>query len=291
MNIKAIKNRANELFQRCKPQYTRILFLMLLIGLIPTIISLILNNDLIDFIVTIVFITFSHGYIVSSLKIVRNNDISLRDDDAWVGFTRIKELLPTYLLVDLFSYGMIIVVSLVLSFVLVANSENIIYSLINAINNSDVTSIIYILQSSTSFILSGILIIVIIAVISVVISLYTYATPYLLEKYQMTNTKAIKESFKFIKGHVIDLLKLELSFIGWMILAGVVTGLVGNVLSYILGTSLSSIVGTIVGGVVGIYTYLPQYYLSQAIFFEEIAYRRYSEQTQDYFTQGETDVY
>lgn len=291
MNIKAIKNRANELFQRCKPQYTRILFLMLLIGLIPTIISLILNNDLIDFIVTIVFITFSHGYIVSSLKIVRNNDISLRDDDAWVGFTRIKELLPTYLLVDLFSYGMIIVVSLVLSFVLVVNSENIIYSLINAINNSDVTSIIYILQSSTSFILSGILIIVIIAVISVVISLYTYATPYLLEKYQMTNTKAIKESFKFIKGHVIDLLKLELSFIGWMILAGVVTGLVGNVLSYILGTSLSSIVGTIVGGVVGIYTYLPQYYLSQAIFFEEIAYQRYSEQTQDYFTQGETDVY
>ena len=99
MNISSIKNRADELLIHCKPQVIRIMTIMLLVGLIPSLFNGSENTfiSLISLVLTIVFLTFSHGYIVTTLKVVRNNSESLSDDDAFVGFRRFKELFPTYL--------------------------------------------------------------------------------------------------------------------------------------------------------------------------------------------------
>ena len=88
MNISSIKNRADELLIHCKPQVIRIMTIMLLVGLIPSLFNGSENTfiSLISLVLTIVFLTFSHGYIVTTLKVVRNNSESLSDDDAFVGF-------------------------------------------------------------------------------------------------------------------------------------------------------------------------------------------------------------
>ncbi len=72
MNISSIKNRADELLIHCKPQVIRIMTIMLLVGLIPSLFNGSENTfiSLISLVLTIVFLTFSHGYIVTTLKVV-----------------------------------------------------------------------------------------------------------------------------------------------------------------------------------------------------------------------------
>lgn len=78
-----------------------------------------------------------------------------------------------------------------------------------------------------------------------------------------------------MKGHVWDIIKLNLSFLGWMIVVIFVQTIIGEVLSFL--PILGSLIASIVASVVGVYTYLPCYHLSQAIFFEELAYYHYEQ--------------
>jgi len=120
MNIKNIKNRADELLVNAKPQYVRILMIMLLIGMVQSFFSS--ENGfpmIVSLMVTIAFLSFDHGYIVSSLKIVRNNYTALKDEDAWVGFSRFQALFPTYLVMGLIKFAILFCITFVL-FILLA---------------------------------------------------------------------------------------------------------------------------------------------------------------------------
>ena len=121
MNISSIKNRADELLIQCKPQVIRIMTIMLLVGLIPSLFNGSENTfiSLISLVLTIVFLTFSHGYIVTTLKVVRNNSESLSDDDAFVGFRRFKELFPTYLVSGLVLFVVAFILILIMMFFLI----------------------------------------------------------------------------------------------------------------------------------------------------------------------------
>lgn len=286
MNIRSIKNRADELLIYAKPQFVRILTIMMFIGLIPSLFSSD-NMGMINMILSILFLTFSHGYIVSSLKIVRNNQAALKDEDAWVGFSRFKDLFTTYLLSDLVALGVVIVVTLILSLFVAALSGSTIVAFVNVASNGDAASIARFLMNSGTLIFMFLMIFIVYMVVMYILSLYLFATPYLLEQYRMKNGKAIKESFQFIKGHVVDLFKLEISYIGWMILVALIGGIVSGLLSSV--PIIGTLIGAIAGGLVAIYTFYPQYYLSKAIFFEEIAYRRYAVQMQqDDLSETET---
>ena len=100
MNIRKIKERANQLLSVDKQQYIRILMILVLLELIPTLFST--GHDILSriiyIIISLAFIAVSHGYVVSSLKMVRNQSSLLSDDDALVGFKRFKGLFSTYLL-------------------------------------------------------------------------------------------------------------------------------------------------------------------------------------------------
>ena len=91
MNIQKIKERANQVLEMNKAQYIRILIILILLGLIPGLFNT-GQSSLLYAIISLVFLTLSHGYVVSSLKMVRNQAHLLSDDDAFVGFKRIKEL-------------------------------------------------------------------------------------------------------------------------------------------------------------------------------------------------------
>ncbi len=255
MNIKSIKARADELIAYCKPQYIRILIIMTIVGMIPDSLPSSGLAAILFFVVSILFIPFKHGYIVTSLKIVRNNFHELSDDDAFVGFKRFKELFFTYFLYELIVVGALVVLALIALVIAVVIGGNI--NLIGSI--LAVTAIATIL----------------ITVATMLVGLYGFAFPYLLEKYGYTGMSAIKESFRFIKGHLLDLFKLELSYFGWVVLVVVVQILLAEVFSF-LGT-LGTVISSLGSGIVGLLTYLPQYYIAKAIFFEEIAYKRYPE--------------
>ena len=117
-----------------------------------------------------------------------------------------------------------------------------------------------------------IIVALLVMIVAYIISQFLFAVPYLLEQYHMKNGRAISESMKFIRGHMIDLFKLDISFWGWIFLAGLISGLV----MALLGDSIFvTLLASAAAGLFSIYTYYPKYQLSRAIFFEEIAYRRY----------------
>lgn len=279
MNIRSIKNRANELLVYSKPQYLRILIIMLVIGLVPSIFSggkgLI---AILSLIISIIFLPFEHGYIVSSLKIVRNNYTALKDEDGWIGFTRFKELFPTYFVMNLIIFAIMFVLILIMTLILIMFYGATLSSLPSAVAYGDTNALMQLLLASPTFV-SGILLFVIVIVsVTYILSIYFFAVPYLLEQYHMETTVAIKESIQFMKGHAFDLFRLDISYIGWILLVGLVSGVISNLLGSlpILGSTLAAVVS----GLLAIYTYEPQYRLSKAIFFEEIAYQRYGMQTQ-----------
>ena len=292
MKLSSIKNRANEILLTNKSEYIRILTIILLVGLIPSLFS---GNSnflaiLVYYAMIIIFLPFHHGYIVSSLKMVRNQSQALSDDDAFVGFKRFKELFATYFLSNVIVWaisaaaGMILV--LLLSFTIVNAAR---YIMDAAVNQSNAAALaLAAIQHTPSLIIFIGLFLVLVAIAIVIVSSYLFAVPYLLEQYHMSATQSLKESIQFMKGHVWELIKLQLSFLGWMILIIVIQSILINLLAFI--PVIGSLIASILGGLAAIYTYLPRYHLSQAIFFEEIAYYRYENNTYQSNTGENTNV-
>lgn len=287
MNISSIKNRANEVFMTNKPQYIRNLTILMLVGLIPSI----FNGSgsfarFISLAVTILFLTFQHGYIVSSLKMVRNNAQSLTDDDSFVGFRRFSELFPTYLLTSITIWAIMFVLVFIFTIIftiIFGSALASIGSLVSGVAVGQLSGyeiLAYILSNAPFIIFAFLIIFILLIVASIVVSAFLFAVPYLLEQYKMTTMTAMRESFQLMKNHIWDIIKLQLSFIGWIIIVIVVQSLLTELLAFI--PVLGALIASIAGGFIGIYTYIPQFYLSQAVFFEELAYHRYESAYQTY---------
>lgn len=278
MNIRKIKERANQLLSVDKQQYIRILMILVLLELIPTLFST--GHDILSriiyIIISLAFIAVSHGYVVSSLKIVRNQSSLLSDDDALVGFKRFKGLFSTYLLNNIVLFFITFAAMFILMMIFGAFLSGIqLDSFANEISLSgNYTQVLLsIFSQSPSLLAAFILFYMLMIVIVFVISSYLFAVPYLLERYQMTNLMAIKESYRFMKGHIFDYIKLNLSFLGWILGLMIIQMGLNRLLMFL--PILGALISAIITGIIGVYTYLPRYQLSKAIFFEELAYYRY----------------
>lgn len=278
MNIRKIKERANQLLSVDKQQYIRILMILVLLELIPTLFST--GHDILSriiyIIISLAFITVSHGYVVSSLKMVRNQSSLLSDDDALVGFKRFKGLFSTYLLNNIVLFFITFAAMFILMMIFGAFLSGIqLNGFVNEISLSgNYTQVLLsIFSQSPSLLAAFILFYMLMIVIVFVISSYLFAVPYLLERYQMTNLMAIKESYRFMKGHIFDYIKLNLSFLGWILGLMIIQMIFNRLLMFL--PILGALISAIITGIIGVYTYLPRYQLSKAIFFEELAYYRY----------------
>ncbi len=278
MDIRKIKERANQLLSVDKQQYIRILMILVLLELIPTLFST--GHDILSriiyIIISLAFIAVSHGYVVSSLKMVRNQSSLLSDDDALVGFKRFKGLFSTYLLNNIVLFFITFAAMFILMMIFGAFLSGIqLDSFANEISLSgNYTQVLLrIFSQSPSLLAAFILFYMLMIVIVFVISSYLFAVPYLLERYQMTNLMAIKESYRFMKGHIFDYIKLNLSFLGWILGLMIIQMGLNRLLMFL--PILGALISAIITGIIGVYTYLPRYQLSKAIFFEELAYYRY----------------
>ena len=96
---------------------------------------------------------------------------------------------------------------------------------------------------------------------------------YILQKYDMTGVAALKESSRLMKGNKWTLFKLEFSFFGWMILAGLVSGVVAMFVETImpipfLATFITGVVSTFFSA----YFYDVKLNTCFAVFYEELDY-------------------
>ncbi len=201
MNIKMIKERASQIQNMNRTQYMRILLMIVLLELIPNIFNI--GEDILSrllyLVMSIAFLTVSHGYIVSSLKMVRNQSQSLKDDDAFVGFKRFKELFSTYILINIFMMAVLFIVAYILLVIigvfLSQSLQGISGEMLLTGNYAYILS--YILKHSPQTLSMFVLCYFVLLIILFFVSSYLFAVPYLLERFHMKNLKAMKASFLF----------------------------------------------------------------------------------------------
>lgn len=267
MDIRSIKDRANEVLIPYKTQLTRVLTIVLFLGCIPNLVSS--DNAFLSILSTVlllIFIPVSHGTIVAALKIVRNSGEEVSDDDAFVGFKRFKELFPTYMAMTFVTFLILLAFGLIAGIFLVAVFSQSINDAVQLSTSASVETLIYILFSGQPMNLLVVILVFLGAmIVGFLIDAFLMAVPYLLEQYHITGFKAIKLSYQMMKNHLIDYIKLFFSFFGWMFLIAIVEALLSKVIPF-------GIVVSVIVGLLRIFTYLPHFTLSQTVLFEEIAY-------------------
>lgn len=271
MNIRSIKNRANDVLLPYRTQFIRVLVIVMVLQAIPSLISG--DNvivSLLSMILSLLFLPVSHGVVVSSLKMVRNNGMSVNDDDGLVGFKRFKELFPTYIIVYFFTFLLVFGICLILGGILtMLIGQTVSTTYMVPVGNTDLSYLVNAILSSPSHVILILIMFLLVLVVTFVVDAVLMPVPYLLEQYHLTGMNAVKTSVKMMKSHIFDYLKLYLSFLGWMFLAALIEAFVSQLISVTL-------VVTVIVGLFKIFTYLPLYYLSEAVLFEEIAFYHFN---------------
>lgn len=270
MLVSDIKSKASEIMITSKD----ILFkVFVVIGIVSTIVNSVsglfggMASSLLALIVLIVFLPFGHGYVVSALKAVNNRseEISI-EEDSFVGFKRFKELFGTYFIYNFFLFIIIFIVILIGIVLLIMMTRSMPFVDVTSIA-TDPTNLETLKALGIDF-LMGILylilpITILICTVIILYSLYFNLTPFLLERKGLRGTTAMKESMRLMKGYKWLLFKLELSFIGWMILGGIITSIIGLFLPVPLIVKL-------IGIVVTVFLYESKLRVCNAVLFEEI---------------------
>lgn len=282
MNIYDIKRKANELLVN----HDKLFKVLLYIGIIQAIFSAVSTlfdgvvGGIVSLIITILTLTLSHGAIVASLKTVNNMEESIDEkEDALVGLKKIGHLFPTYFLYD-FIIGIICFVVGIIGFLIIMSVSSVsieqFLQLFTITINGITVSQAQIVNTADAFsnvfsILT--LVICLIIFIAVYFSLRFGLFNYILQKYDMTGMAALKESSRLMKGNKWTLFKLELSFLGWMILSAIIAGVFTMLVEIIIPISfLASLIESILTVFASVYLYEMKLNVCVAVFYEELDY-------------------
>ena len=282
MNIYDIKRKANELLVN----HDKLFKVLLYIGIIQAIFSAVSTlfdgvvGGIVSLIITILTLTLSHGAIVASLKTVNNMEESIDEkEDALVGLKKIGHLFPTYFLYD-FIIGIICFIVGIIGFLIIMSVSSVsieqFLQLFTITINGITVSQAQIVNTADTFsnvfsILT--LVICLIIFIAVYFSLRFGLFNYILQKYDMTGMAALKESSRLMKGNKWTLFKLELSFLGWMILSPIIAGVFTMLVEIIIPISfLASLIESILTVFVSVYLYEMKLNVCVAVFYEELDY-------------------
>ncbi len=264
MNISLLKQQAHHLLNHCKQQYQKILLMVLIMKSVSGIYTgqnIIFN--ILTLIIATMMISIDHGIIVSSLKIIRHQSNELDDQDAYIGIRRWKELLSTYLMKGLFVLAIPSLISIILILILFMFIP-VSYDLIMKITTLGFNELYQQFPALTGLIF---LFLLFIMFIQLICSSLTFLMPYLYEDYHLKPFQCLKKSIHIMKNYIFDYIRLELSFIGWIILVAFI-----DMIILYLG-SMITIIGIfsfVISAYIQVYLYYPHYTLTQALFYKEI---------------------
>lgn len=272
MNIYDIKNKANEVLRQPNQLFKVILYVGIIQALFSALSGLFdgILGSIISLILSILTVTLGHGIIVASLKVVNNNgNLVDEKEDSLVGIKRFGQLFPTYFLyrVVVALAGIVVgVIGMLLMYTMItdaqfSNLSQLVLMYVNIVASlSNVFSFVFIL-------------VIIISILSVYLSLKFGLFNYILQKYNYTGLTALKESSRLMKGNKWTLFKLEFSFFGWMILAGLVSGVVAMFVETIMPIPfLATFITVVVSTFFSAYFYDVKLNTCLAVFYEELDY-------------------
>lgn len=283
MNIYDIKNKANEVLRQPNQLFKVILYVGIIQALFSALSGLFdgILGSIISLILSILTVTLGHGIIVASLKVVNNNgNLVDEKEDSLVGIKRFGQLFPTYFLyrVVVALAGIVVgVIGMLLMYTMItdaqfSNLSQLVLMYVNksTISQDEIVNIVASLSNVFSFVF---ILVIIISILSVYLSLKFGLFNYILQKYNYTGLTALKESSRLMKGNKWILFKLEFSFFGWMILAGLVSGVVAMFVETImpipfLATFITGVVSTFFSA----YFYDVKLNTCFAVFYEELDY-------------------
>ena len=185
-----------------------------------------------------------------------NGNLVDEKEDSLVGIKRFGQLFPTYFLyrVVVALAGIVVgVIGMLLMYTMItdaqfSNLSQLVLMYVNksTISQDEIVNIVASLSNVFSFVF---ILVIIISILSVYLSLKFGLFNYILQKYNYTGLTALKESSRLMKGNKWTLFKLEFSFFGWMILAGLVSGVVAMFVETImpipfLATFITGVVST-----------------------------------------------
>ena len=283
MNIYDIKNKANEVLRQPNQLFKVILYVGIIQALFSALSGLFdgILGSIISLILSILTVTLGHGIIVASLKVVNNNgNLVDEKEDSLVGIKRFGQLFPTYFLyrVVVALAGIVVgVIGMLLMYTMItdaqfSNLSQLVLMYVNksTISQDEIVNIVASLSNVFSFVF---ILVIIISILSVYLSLKFGLFNYILQKYNYTGLTALKESSRLMKVNKWTLFKLEFSFFGWMILAGLVSGVVAMFVETImpipfLATFITGVVSTFFSA----YFYDVKLNTCFAVFYEELDY-------------------
>ena len=283
MNVYDIKNKANEVLRQPNQLFKVILYVGIIQALFSALSGLFdgILGSIISLILSILTVTLGHGIIVASLKVVNNNgNLVDEKEDSLVGIKRFGQLFPTYFLyrVVVALAGIVVgVIGMLLMYTMItdaqfSNLSQLVLMYVNksTISQDEIVNIVASLSNVFSFVF---ILVIIISILSVYLSLKFGLFNYILQKYNYTGLTALKESSRLMKGNKWTLFKLEFSFFRWMILAGLVSGVVAMFVETImpipfLATFITGVVSTFFSA----YFYDVKLNTCFAVFYEELDY-------------------
>ena len=283
MNIYDIKNKANEVLRQPNQLFKVILY----IGIIQALFSALsgifngILGTIISLMLSILTMTLGHGVVVASLKVVNNNGQSVDEkEDTLVGIKQFGNLFPTYFLYNvIIAFAGIIIagIGMVLMYTTMTDAQFkslsqliLMYVDKSTIAQGDLVNIVASLSDMFSF---GFILVIVIAIVAVYLSLRFGLFNYVLQKYNYTGLKALKESSRLMNGNKWTLFKLEFSFFGWMILAGLTSGVIAMFVETILPIDfLATFFTGVISTFFSTYFYGVKLNTCLAVFYEELDY-------------------
>lgn len=254
MNIGLIKTRAKEELNKNKEGMIRVVLIISLLSVLPTLFS---DTDYswIGIVLSVIFIPLEFAFVYTGLLYATGCAETINEYDSLVGVKNWFKLIGTYICryIYVFAYSLLpgLFFCFCMSFVMTG------------------------FQVDTILLILAVVFGIILCFVAIGAFFKTILTMYLYEDYGLKNMTAVRESSRLMKGHVGDLLRLYLSFLPWIILH--VAIMAGGF--YFLQQGLPQTVAVIVSGILGMlfatYTYLPLFNVSLAVFYKEIAYHAY----------------
>ena len=283
MNVYDIKNKANEVLRQPNQLFKVILYVGIIQALFSALSGLFdgILGSIISLILSILTVTLGHGIIVASLKVVNNNrNLVDEKEDSLVGIKRFGQLFPTYFLyrvVVALASIVVGVIGMLLMYTMItdaqfSNLSQLVLMYVNksTISQDEIVNIVASLSNVFSFVF---ILVIIISILSVYLSLKFGLFNYILQKYNYTGLTALKESSRLMKGNKWTLFKLELSFLGWMILSAIIAGVFTMLVEIIIPISfLASLIESILTVFVSVYLYEMKLNVCVAVFYEELDY-------------------
>lgn len=267
MDLIKIRKNANRLALKNAVKLIPIFVFVELILLVLMFIS----NQIVSILLSLLFSTITHAYVTSSLKAIKDEEISFKVD-ALVGIRGYTYLFPSYIMRKLVINVISIVLMIPTLYLIYSKTTFVSSDMLNWIQFIVVSGIEDLYSFSTIYPYMTSLVVIISFVVAIIfatiLSFGLAMMPYLVEEQDISWYEAMMKSWKMMTGHKKELFILRLSYLPQTLLVLATIQIVASVLSFSL--YLSTFSTLVLSVYLPIILYQAHLEIANALFYKEL---------------------